>query len=365
MNKNSKKRIGILTGGGDCPGLNAVIRAAVKSALNLGWEVIGIREGFEGLIDTSKTEMITSQNIKGILNVGGTILGTTNRGNPFIARKEINGKVVEVDSSDKVVENFKKLGLDALLVIGGDGTLGIAEKFVDKGIPIVGVPKTIDNDLSSTVITFGFDTAVSIATEALDRLHPTAESHRRTMVVETMGRYAGWIALNSGVSGGADIILIPEIPFDIDKVCKAVEKRYSNKSNFAIVVVAEGAKQKSGELFVKQGKESGKEHPVLGGVAEWLCKEIQSKTGRESRFISLGHLQRGGNPTTFDRLLGTRFGACAIRFISENTTGIMVASSPPGMKAVPLKEAISKLKNVPTDCDTIISAKQMGISFGD
>ncbi|MCB4790260.1 MAG: 6-phosphofructokinase [Elusimicrobia bacterium] len=365
MPKKEIKRIGVLTGGGDCPGLNAVIRAVVKSAFNLGWEVIGVREGFEGLLDLSKIEKIGPANIRGILNLGGTILGTTNRGNPFISKKKVGDSIEEYDSSDEVVKNFKQLGLDALVAIGGDGTLGIACKFVDKGIPIVGVPKTIDNDLSSTVITFGFDTAVSNATDALDKLHSTAESHRRVMVVETMGRYAGWIALNSGVSGGADVILIPEIPFEIDKVCQAVEKRYKNNTNFAIVVVAEGAKLKGGDMFVKQAKEAGKEHPVLGGISDWVSKEIEKRTGHESRSLSLGHLQRGGHPTTFDRLLATRFGACAVRFIKEGKFGVMVASIPPGMEAVPLKEAISKMKNVPVDCDTITSARQLGISFGD
>ncbi len=360
-----KKRIGVLTGGGDCPGLNAVIRAVVRSALNLDWEIIGIREGFEGLLDLRKTEKIGPGNIKGILNLGGTILGTTNRGNPFTKKKKVGSKTVEYDVSDTVVKNFKKLKLDALVAIGGDGTLGIASKFVDKGLPIIGVPKTIDNDLFSTVITFGFDTAVSNATDALDKLHSTAESHQRVMVVETMGRYCGWIALNSGISGGADVILIPEIPFKMEKICEAVEKRYKNRSNFAIIVVAEGAQPAGGKIFVKQCKEKGKEHPVLGGIAEWMAREIQERTGHEARFMSLGHLQRGGQPTTFDRLLGTRFGACAIRLIQENIFGVMVASVPPDMKYVPIKEAISKMKKVPVDCDTIISARQLGISFGD
>ncbi|MFH1367896.1 MAG: ATP-dependent 6-phosphofructokinase [Elusimicrobiota bacterium] len=366
MKLKGKKRIGMLTGGGDCPGLNAVIRAAVKSALNLGWEVVGIRDGFEGLKDPVRIEKITLKNIKGILNQGGTILGTTNRGNPFMSKKTVGGKTVEIDTSKEVVKNFRKLGLNALIAIGGDGTLGIAAKFMDKGIPIVGVPKTIDNDLSSTVITFGFDTAVSTATDALDKLHSTAESHQRVMVVETMGRYCGWIALNAGVSGGADVILIPEIPFDIDKICDAVNRRYGPKrSNFAIIMVAEGAKPKGQGHFVKVGKECGKEHVILGGIAEHIAKEVQKRTGHDARSLSLGHLQRGGHPTTFDRLVATRFGAAAIRQVQKGQFGVMVASVPPTMKPVPLKKAISKLKTVPVNCDTIISARQMGISFGD
>ncbi|MDI6752622.1 MAG: ATP-dependent 6-phosphofructokinase, partial [bacterium] len=236
------KRIGISTGGGDCPGLNAVIRAAVKSATNLGWDVIGIQRGFEGLIDTRKSHLLGPKDIAGILHIGGTILGTTNRGDPFKMEVKVGKKRVIKDVSDRLIAGFKKLRLDALIVIGGDGTLTIGKKLYDMGIPLVGVPKTIDNDLSGTVMTFGFDTAVSTATEALDKLHSTAESHQRVMVVEVMGRYAGWIALHSGIAGGADVILIPEIPFDIEKVCEKVRERYRTKRNFCIIVAAEGAK---------------------------------------------------------------------------------------------------------------------------
>lgn len=362
--KQQKTRIGILTGGGDCPGLNAVIRAAVKSAFNLGWEVIGIKDGFEGLLNL-KTEIIHKSDIKGILNIGGTILGTSNRGNPFKHRIVVNGKEKVIDASDKAISNFKKLKLKALICIGGDGTLSIAYELSKKGIPIVGIPKTIDNDLSATMITFGFDTAVSTATEALDKLHSTAESHQRVMVVEVMGRYAGWIALHSGISGGADVILIPEIPFDIEKVCEKVQQRYKIKRNFAIVVVAEGAKPKGGEMFIKSGKDKGAEFIKLGGIGEWVAKQIEERTKRETRFLVLGHLQRGGYPTTFDRLLATRYGAASIRVIQQGEFGKMVAFRPPDMVAVPLVDAIKKMKLVPPESDTVISARQLGISFGD
>lgn len=365
MKKNSKKyRLGILTGGGDCPGLNAVIRAVVKGAFNLGWEVIGIKDGFEGLLHL-KYEIIHPQDIKGILNIGGTILGTSNRGNPFKHKIKYKGQEKIIDASNQAVKNFHKLKLTSLICIGGDGTLSIAWELFKKGVPLVGVPKTIDNDLSETVITFGFDTAVSTATDALDKLHSTAESHQRVMVVEMMGRYAGWIALNAGVAGGADIILIPEIPFDMEKVCKKVQDRYKIKRNFAIVVVAEGARPLGGEYFIREGENKGKEFIKLGGVGEWVAREIEKRTKRETRSLVLGHLQRGGNPTTFDRLLATRYGAAAVRLVQKNDFGKMVASHPPEMTAVPLEKAVSKMKCVPLNSDTIISARQLGISFGD
>ncbi len=354
--------IGILTGGGDCPGLNAVIRAVVKSAWNLGWQVYGIRDGFEGLINPKKTFLLRPKDITGILHIGGTILGTTNRGNPF-ALKTKSGKTI--DLSKKLIKNFKSLKLDALVVIGGDGTLSIAQKLFEKGIPLVGVPKTIDNDLSGTVITFGFDTAVSTATDALDKLHSTAKSHQRVMVVEVMGRYSGWIALNSGISGGADIILIPEIPFKMEKVGEKVKERYRKKKNFCIVVVAEGAKPAGGDLFTKECREAGRGELLLGGIGEWVAKEITRLTGKETRSLVLGHLQRGGQPTTFDRLLGTRFGAAAVRLITNKKYGQMVSLSPPNIESVPITQAIGVRKMVPADSDTIKSARALGISFGD
>jgi 6-phosphofructokinase 1 len=301
--------------------------------------------------------------------MGGTILGTTNRGNPFdypakSDRRERSGKET-IDLSDKAVRNFKKMKLDALIVIGGDGSLSIAHKLFKKGLPIVGVPKTIDNDLSETVITFGFDTAVSTATEALDKLHSTARSHQRVMVIEVMGRYAGWIALHSGIAGGADVILIPEIPFTLESVARKIEERYRTGSRFAIVVAAEGAAPKGGSLLTKGEKETGREHPHLGGIADFLAKEIQKMTGRESRSLVLGHLQRGGEPTTFDRLLGTRLGVAAVELIAEGKFGRMTALKPPNVVSVPIAKAISKMKKVPADSDVVRSARSLGISFGD
>ena len=359
------KKIGLCTGGGDCPGLNAVIRAAVKSALNYGWEVLGIKRGFEGLLDTRMINNLTDKYIAGILNIGGTILGTTNRGDPFkLSVKTKNGEVIK-DMSAEVVANFRKLKLDALVVIGGDGTLGIANKLFKLGIPLVGVPKTIDNDLAATVITFGFDTAVSTATEALDKLHSTAESHQRTMVVEVMGRYAGWIALHSGVAGGADVIIIPELPFDIDKICKKVEQRYTSGRNFCIVIAAEGAKPRKGGMFTKECAENGRQEPMLGGIAEYLAKEINKRTGRETRSLVLGHLQRGGHPTTFDRLVATRFGVAAVQLIKQGKFGHMVCLQPPDITSVPIEEAISKMKTVPVTSDIISAGRALGVSFGD
>jgi len=360
------RRIGISTGGGDAPGLNAVIRAAVKSALNRGWEVVGIRRGFDGLFKPGMAKKLTAKDVAGILTMGGTILGTTNRGNPFEYRTRVGGKTVVKDMSGHVLQSVRKMGLDAIVCIGGDGTLQIARRLADMGVPVVGVPKTIDNDMPGTVVTFGYDTAVSTATDALDKLHSTAASHQRTMVVEVMGRYAGWIALNSGVAGGADVILIPEIPFDMDVVCKKIEDRYRRKRNFAIVVAAEGAMPAGGKMFTREHKDTGRQEVLLGGIAQWVAEEIQNRTGRETRSLVLGHLQRGGHPTTFDRLLGTRFGAAAIRLIADGGFGRMVCLRPPTIDSVSLEEvAIGKPRTVPLDSDTILSARQLGISFGD
>jgi len=359
------KRIGILTGGGDCPGLNAVIRAAGKAAFRLGWEIIGLMNGFDGLLFKHLAKKLHPSNVSGILNVGGTILGSTNRGNPFSYPVKIGRGVVIKDISDKVVKRYHELGLDALIVIGGDGTLKIANDFIKKGLKIVGIPKTIDNDINGTVITFGYDSAVSTATDAIDKLHTTAESHQRTMVVEVMGRYAGWIALNSGVAGGADIILIPEIPFDIDAVCEKVMERYNSKKNFCIVVVAEGAAKKGGKMFTKNHDSKGRTEVLLGGVAEFVASEISRITGKETRSLVLGHLQRGGHPTTFDRLLGTRYGAKSVELIKDKKFGCMVSSLPPDITCIPISEAVSKLKLVPINSDTIVAAKLIGISFGE
>ena len=358
-----RKRIGISTGGGDAPALNAVIRAAVRTALSYGWEIYGILNGFAGLLDPKKyIKKLGEEDIRGILVRGGTILGTTNRGNPFALKKLINGKEVEVDKSRVILRNFRKLKLDGIIAIGGDGTLSIANRISEMGIPVIGVPKTIDNDLSCTAITFGFDTAVSTATDALDRLHSTAESHKRVMVVEVMGRNAGWIALHSGVAGGADVILIPEIPFEMKYVTKKIEERYAANREFAIVVAAEGATPKGGLQFTKV-KSGGEVR--LGGIGEWVAREIERRTGRETRSIVLGHLQRGGRPTTFDRLLATRFGAASVRFFKAGLTGQMVALNPPDIVGVPLSEAIRRIKLVPPTSDIILTARELGVSFGD
>ncbi|MFH0903470.1 MAG: ATP-dependent 6-phosphofructokinase [Pseudomonadota bacterium] len=358
------KRIAVNTGGGDAPGLNAVIRALTLTARNRGWEVLGIRHGYRGLIDLEQLEPLTARSVRGITHLGGTILGTANRGNPFDYPMETPDGTRVVDISDRVVENFHKSELDALVCIGGDGSLRIANRFIEKGIPIIGVPKTIDNDLCGTVATFGFDTAVTTATEAIDKLHSTAEAHERVMVVEVMGRYAGWIALNSGLSGTADVILIPEIPFDLDKVCEKIRARERAGRRFSIVVCAEGAHPKGEGMLTKGPKEHGRE-VLLGGVGELVAKEIAERTGKETRSLVLGHLQRGGGPTTFDRLLGLRFGAAAVRFLAEGRINVMVALDPPTVKAIPLAEGIAHMKTVPLDCDSLTTARELGISFGD
>jgi ATP-dependent phosphofructokinase / diphosphate-dependent phosphofructokinase len=356
-------RIGILTGGGDCPALNAVIRAAVKTSIGFGWEVLGIEEGFDGLVH-SRTRPLTTASVSGILHLGGTILGTTNAANPFAyPTLGEGGKTFERDISDAVLNNFRRLGLDALIVIGGDGTLAIANRFYEKGMPLVGVPKTIDNDLVGTVVTFGFDTAVNTARDALDKLHTTAESHRRVMVVEVMGRHAGWIALQSGVAGGADVILIPEIPYVPGKIVETVMLRERLGKHFSIVVVAEGAFEQGGELTYAEGKQAGREQR-LGGVGERVAAAITKLTGKETRVVVLGHLQRGGQPTTFDRVLGTRFGAAAARLIRKGAFGRMVALIPPDVESVPIREAIGQRKTVPLDSDILESAREIGISFG-
>ena len=361
-------RIALLTGGGDCPGLNAVIRAAARSAFALGWEVYGIEDGFEGLL-TKRAQKLQPRDVRGILHLGGTILGTSNRVNPFrVDRRATAGnKSLDADRSDEVVRNFKAMGFGALIAIGGDGTLSIALRLAKKGIPVVGVPKTIDNDIEHTSVTFGFDTAVSTATDAIDKLHPTTEAHGRVMVVELMGRNAGFIALNSGVAGGADVILIPEIPFDLDLVCDKIREREKGHRGgyFSIVVVAEGARSKGGKVHLRATDQG--EAPRLGGIGQFVAEEIGKRTGKETRSLVLGHLQRGGPPTTFDRLLGTRFGAAAVRAVEDGAFETMVALKPPTIVRVPLKEAVGggKTKRVPLDSDVMKSARGLGISFGD
>ncbi|MCX6142805.1 MAG: ATP-dependent 6-phosphofructokinase [Ignavibacteriales bacterium] len=363
------KKIAINTGGGDAPGLNAVIRAATIAAVDRGWECVGIRDGYNGLMMPDEYPEgglipLTRAAVRGITHLGGTILGTTNKGNPLkYPTKGKDGKMYEKDRSDELIKAFKREKIDALVAVGGDGSLTIANVIAQKGIKVVGVPKTIDNDLEKTVITFGFDTAVSFATMCIDRLHSTAEAHRRVMVVEVMGRYAGWIALNSGISGTADAILIPEIPYDIRSVAKKIEERFTGGRKFAIVVVAEGAKPKGGSLSVVS-KELGRAER-LGGAGERVAEEIQQATGRETRCVVLGHLLRGGTPTTFDRLISLRFGAAAIRALDEGKSGVMVALDPPTVRYVPLDQATRRMKSVPLDCDTMSTGRDLGICFGD
>src|SRR5215203_320654 len=351
-----------MTGGGDAPGLNAVIRAVVKSASNCNCEVIGLEDSFDGLIEPDRSRILTPKDVTGILRIGGTILGTTNRGNPFAYPVDTSGG--RMDYSDRCVQMFHQMKLDALIVIGGDGTLGIAYEFYKRGIPIVGVPKTIDNDIVETTNTFGFDTAVSFATDAIDRLHTTAEAHHRVMVVEVMGRYAGWIALYAGVAGGADVILIPEIPFDMDRVADCIRQRETYGARFSIVVVAEGAKPIGGKVSLIKAAE-GSYVERLGGVAALVAADIETRTGKETRSVVLGHLQRGGAPTSFDRTLATRLGARAVELLLEGNFGTMVAFHPPDIVAVPLEKVVNRTRNVPLDFDVIRTARAMGISLGD
>jgi 6-phosphofructokinase 1 len=331
----SQKRIGVLTGGGDCPGLNPVIRAVTRRGLEYGFEVIGILDGWKGLINNNTIELSLSS-VSGILPKGGTILGTS-RTNPYKNEKDVA----------KLKENFKKLSLSALIAIGGEDTLGVANKlYQSEKIPIVGVPKTIDNDLACTDYTFGFDTAINIATECIDRLHTTAESHHRIIVAEVMGRHAGWIATSAGLAGGADIILIPELPIDIDEVCALIKKRHSRGRTFSIVVVAEGAKFKEGTEVLQERNLDEFGHVRLGGIGERLAKFIEEKTGYETRVSVLGHIQRGGSPTAFDRILGTRFGVKAIDLVRDNQFGKMVALSGNKIITVDLKDAVKELKTI-------------------
>ena len=358
-------KIAINTGGGDAPGLNAVIRAVVLSATNLGGTVYGIRRGYWGLFEEDGVVDLTRDSVRGITHLGGTILGTSNRGNPLSWPVEREDGTVElVDRSDDVVEEFRRRGLDALVAIGGDGSLQIASALSEKGLPVVGVPKTIDNDLAATQVTFGFHTAVNTATDAIGRLHSTAEAHDRVMVVELMGRTAGWIALYAGVAATADVILIPEIPYHLDALCATIQERYEKGPEFAIVVAAEGAIEAGGSpTFQQQTRAGGSAR--LGGIAEKLAHQIEERTGRESRSLVLGHLQRGGEPIAYDRLLALRFGSAAVELVRDGCFGCMVALAPPKVLAVPLKEAVANLKLVPTDGDLVRTARSIGVSFGD
>lgn len=356
------RKIGVLTGGGDAPGLNAVIRAVVKAATNAGVEVLGIEDSFDGLIYPGRSRPLTPRDVTGILRRGGTILGTVNRGDPFA--QPITTPEGTFDYADRVLEMFHQAGLDALVCIGGDGTLSISYEFSKKGIPLVGVPKTIDNDIAGTTSCFGFDTAVSFATDAIDRLHTTAEAHRRIMVVEVMGRYAGWIALHAGVAGGADVILIPEIPYDLQKITDCIRARDEWGARFSIVVIAEGARSKGGAVSIVEAGGDGHVER-LGGAGMACAKELEARTGKETRYVVLGHLQRGGTPTAFDRTLATRFGAKAVELLLKGEFGMMVANHPPDIVPVPLGDVVGRQKTVPPDHDLILAARALGVSFGD
>jgi phosphofructokinase-like protein len=356
------KRIGVLTGGGDAPGLNAVIRAVVKSGYNAGVEVLGLEDSFDGLIYPEKSRVLTPKDVTGILRRGGTILGTVNRGDPFAA--PIVTPQGTFNYGDRVLEMFQKMGLDSLVCIGGDGTLAICYEFYKRGIPLVGVPKTIDNDIVGTTSCFGFDTAVSFATDAIDRLHTTAEAHRRIMVVEVMGRHAGWIALHAGVAGGADVILIPEIPYDVEKVVASIRERDARGARFSIVVVAEGAVLKGGHHSVVEAATPGHQER-LGGAGVFCAKQLGELTGKETRHVVLGHLQRGGAPTAFDRTLATRFGGKAVELLLSGQFGKMVANNPPDLVPIPLGDVVGRTKTVNLDYDLLLTARRLGISFGD
>lgn len=366
------ERIALSTGGGDAPGLNAVIHAATLAARNRGWEVVGIRDGFNGLLspddyrgDGSEGGLIelTRDRVRGIIHQGGTIIGTTNRGNPTAYPVQQGGAWVEVDRTPELLGRFKEHRIDALITVGGDGTMATGHHLHEAGLRLVGVPKTIDNDLDKTTTTFGFDSAVDFASQCIDRLFTTATSHGRIIVVEVMGRYAGWIALNAGMASGVHAILIPEIPFSLEPVAALIADRERHGAKFSIVCVAEGARPVGGEVSIL-GKSLGQAER-LGGIGTKVAAELQRMTGREARTVVLGHLLRGGSPTSFDRLLGLRFGAAAVRALEEGQRGVMVALNPPTVDYVPIAEATRRQKRVPLDCDSLLTARDMGINFGD
>ncbi|MEL6891343.1 MAG: ATP-dependent 6-phosphofructokinase [Actinomycetota bacterium] len=363
------KRIAISTGGGDAPGLNAVIRSVTLAARNRGWDVVGIRDGFNGLMFPEEYREgglvdLSRDSVRGISHLGGTILGSTNKGNPTAYPvQQDDGSWVEVDRTQELLDRFEDAEIDALVTVGGDGSLTIGNHLHQHGLRVIGVPKTIDNDLDKTTATFGFDTAVQFATECIDRLFTTATSHGRVIVVEVMGRYAGWIALHAGMAGGAHCVLIPEIPFDLRPVAATIAQREDRGAKFSIVVVAEGAAAVGGDVSV-QGKAVGQAEQ-LGGVGAKVADALGLMTGKETRYVVLGHLLRGGSPTATDRNLGLRFGAAAVRALAEGHDGVMVALDPPTVIYVPLDEAVYRMKSVPPDCDTILTARDLGINFGD
>ncbi len=369
VNENPIRSIAISTGGGDAPGLNAVIRATVLAAEIRGWECWGIRDGYHGLLAPERyggdgVVRLTRESVSGIGHLGGTILGTTNRGDPLhYPVQQPDGTTREVDRSDELVAMIKRRGIDAVVVVGGDGSLAIAYELAQRGLRVVGVPKTIDNDLERTLMTFGFDSAVSFATECLDRLHSTAASHHRIMVVEVMGRYAGWIALHAGVAGNAAAILIPEIPYDLEKVADHIRRREKKGRLYTLVVVAEGAKPKGGQVSTV-GNSAGQPER-LGGIGEKVGHTLEGMVGRETRIVVLGHLLRGGTPTSFDRLVALRFGAAAVRALEAGHSSVMVSLEPPHVRYQPLAAAVGRMKVVSLASDTMATARDLGICFGD
>jgi phosphofructokinase-like protein len=367
---SSIRRIAVCTGGGDAPGLNAVIQSVMIAADNRDWECYGIRDGFNGILFPERYAQggvvrLTRDRVRGIGHLGGTMLGTTNKGDPLhFPIKMPDGSTREVDRSDEILAYFATHQVDALVAIGGDGSLTIANALHQKGLRVVGVPKTIDNDLDKTFTTFGFDSAVAFATECLDRLHSTAESHQRVMVVEVMGRYAGWIALHSGIAGNAHAILIPEIGFDLEKVAAKIRSRDAEGRLYCLVVVAEGAQPSDGQRELVAPAEAGHAER-LGGIGERIGHALQERTGKDTRVVVLGHLLRGGSPTAFDRLSALRFGAAAVRALDEGQSGIMVALGYPGVDYVALEEVAGRMKGVPLDGDTLQTGRDLGICFGD
>ncbi len=365
MTRYTVKRIGVLTGGGASPGINAVISAITKTAINqYNIEVIGFIDGFKGLVENKHTSLSLDK-VSGIMHTGGTILGTTNRDNPFRYLIKSNGEIRYSDQSPQVEENLKRLGLDGLLIIGGDGSLNIAYKLFSLGLNIIGIPKTIDNDIYGTDVSFGFNTAVDTASQALDRLHTTAESHHRVMIMEVMGRNAGWIALYAGISGGADIILIPEMPYDIDSVLNKIMQRRKHGKKFSVVVIAEGAKPGGGEQIIKKTIAESHERFRLGGIGQKLGDDIENRTDIETRVTVLGHLQRGGSPVPFDRILALRYGVAAVDALMQSSWGCMVSLQGEEITTVPLKTVVSQQKQVDPSGSIVRAAKEIGINFGD
>jgi len=359
-----KMKLGVLTGGGDCPGLNAVIRAVVKTAINeYGMEVVGFNDGYAGLVENRYREFKLSD-VSGILTLGGTILGTSNRADPFRYPVLQGEEYIYIDRSSQALQNFENLGLDCLIAIGGDGTMAASQGMSEKGIKVIGVPKTIDNDLLGTDQTFGFDSAMTSATEAIDKIHSTAQSHHRVMIVEVMGRYAGWLALASGIAGGGDIILIPEIPYQLDVICDKIKTRNRRGSNFSIVVIGEGAKPEGGDMVVSKIVENSPDKIRLGGISHQLAAQIEGVTRLETRVTILGHLLRGGTPTPFDRILASRFGTAAVHLAAKEDFGRMVALKGMDIGTVPIAEVAGKYRLVERDASLLRTAISLGTSLG-